>query len=297
MEDLGLLPSNRVGWHFNFLRDWADALLRECVDCALHAARQAAWQHWQTEVKEPPWLGNESRVRAAMEGENERGLREHAGDPGWWAPERDPWLYARSRLHADDTRTNTWDALWDAAWVPAWQARWAAGWGCSWAAICPPALAVCPSVQDYHGFCAPLGLDEAWAALVARAWEETWARGPWDETMAARAAYLKDEMDYLRPYVPNSFVEAAGDARDAALVREIFGNPFRPAALSLSWLTPTATALAAAIYHERRFADLPMLADALEEAGCSSADVLAHCRQPVPHVRGCWVLDLLLGKT
>jgi hypothetical protein len=50
------------------------------------------------------------------------------------------------------------------------------------------------------------------------------------------------------------------------------------------------------IYEERRFADLPSLADAIEEAGCDNADVLAHCRAGSEHVRGCWVVDLLLGK-
>jgi hypothetical protein len=56
------------------------------------------------------------------------------------------------------------------------------------------------------------------------------------------------------------------------------------------------TALAQSIYDQRRFADMPILADALAEAGCTNADVLNHCRQPGEHVRGCWVVDLLLGK-
>jgi hypothetical protein len=83
------------------------------------------------------------------------------------------------------------------------------------------------------------------------------------------------------------------------LVRELFGNPFRPIRLKSSWLAwndGTVPKLAQAIYDERRFADLPILADALEEAGCTDADILAHCRQPGEHVRGCWVVDLLLGK-
>jgi hypothetical protein len=83
----------------------------------------------------------------------------------------------------------------------------------------------------------------------------------------------------------------------AHLLRDIFGNPFRPVTADPSWLTPTVTALAAAIYADRAFDRLPILADALEEAGCDHPDVLAHCRGPGPHVRGCWVVDLLLGKT
>jgi hypothetical protein len=50
------------------------------------------------------------------------------------------------------------------------------------------------------------------------------------------------------------------------------------------------------MYEERDFAGMPILADALEEAGCNNADILAHCREPGVHVRGCWVVDLLLAK-
>jgi hypothetical protein len=83
------------------------------------------------------------------------------------------------------------------------------------------------------------------------------------------------------------------------LLRDILGNPFRPASIDPTWLvwnSGTVPKLAQAIYDERRFGDLPILADALEEAGCDNTDVLAHCRGPGPHVRGCWVVDLLLGK-
>jgi hypothetical protein len=61
-------------------------------------------------------------------------------------------------------------------------------------------------------------------------------------------------------------------------------------------VSPTAAALAATIYHERAFDRLPILADALEDAGCDNADILDHLRGPGPHVRGCWALDLVLGK-
>ena len=54
--------------------------------------------------------------------------------------------------------------------------------------------------------------------------------------------------------------------------------------------------LARTIYDDRRFDLLPILADALEEAGCGDAEILAHCRGPGPHVRGCWAVDLVLGK-
>src|SRR5437762_722095 len=54
--------------------------------------------------------------------------------------------------------------------------------------------------------------------------------------------------------------------------------------------------LAQAVYEERAFERLPVLADALEEAGCTDAAILDHCRSPGPHARGCWVVDLLLGR-
>lgn len=62
------------------------------------------------------------------------------------------------------------------------------------------------------------------------------------------------------------------------------------------WKSSTVAALAAGVYAERAFDRLPILADALEEAGCDNAEVLAHCRGDGPHCRGCWVVDLVLGK-
>jgi hypothetical protein len=81
-----------------------------------------------------------------------------------------------------------------------------------------------------------------------------------------------------------------------ALIRCIFGNPFRPVGLSRSWQTLKVVKLAQVIYDQRDFGRMPELGEALEEAGCTDADILAHCREPGPHVRGCWVVDLVLGK-
>jgi hypothetical protein len=81
------------------------------------------------------------------------------------------------------------------------------------------------------------------------------------------------------------------------LIHDVMGNPFRSAAVDPRWLTSTVVALADAIYADRAFDRLPILADALEDAGCADADILAHCCGPGPHVRGCWVVDAVLGKT
>lgn len=85
-------------------------------------------------------------------------------------------------------------------------------------------------------------------------------------------------------------------SRQAHLFRDIFNNPLRPLSRESLLLTPAVISLAESIYDERAFNRMPELADALEQAGCTDADVLEHCRGPGPHVRGCWVVDLLLGK-
>jgi hypothetical protein len=82
----------------------------------------------------------------------------------------------------------------------------------------------------------------------------------------------------------------------ARLLHEFFGNPFRPVILNPVWLTPPVLALARGIAEDGAFADLPLLADALEEAGCSDPDLLAHCRQGGEHLPGCWAVDLLCGR-
>ena len=80
-------------------------------------------------------------------------------------------------------------------------------------------------------------------------------------------------------------------------VRDIFGNLFRPVTLDPEWRTSTVLALAEGIYADRAFDRLPILADALQDVGCENADLLDHCRDPqLTHVRGCWAVDLMLGK-
>ncbi|HUR53315.1 MAG TPA: hypothetical protein VMZ71_04255 [Gemmataceae bacterium] len=77
---------------------------------------------------------------------------------------------------------------------------------------------------------------------------------------------------------------------------EHFGDPKSPVELDPLWRSSTVRALANGVYADRAFDRLPILADALMDAGCGHADILDHCRSDSPHVRGCWVVDLLLGK-
>jgi hypothetical protein len=124
---------------------------------------------------------------------------------------------------------------------------------------------------------------------------------------AANAALLEARVDaWDKGFSVEETHKAGEDAKknvsrelaifQTCLVREIFGNPFHSTTVQPTWLTPTVKALAQAIYTERTFTDLPVLADALEEAGCMDHDILNHCRHPGDHVLGCWVVDLLLGK-
>jgi hypothetical protein len=96
---------------------------------------------------------------------------------------------------------------------------------------------------------------------------------------------------------PNGLADGAGERQaQVRLMRCIFGNPFRPISFESRRLGCPAVSLAQSIYDDRALDRLLELAQALEKAGCHDAEILAHCRRPGPHVRGCWVVDLLLGK-
>jgi hypothetical protein len=98
----------------------------------------------------------------------------------------------------------------------------------------------------------------------------------------------------------NADIYARERVAQAALVRDVWGPlPFRSIAIDPAWRAwndGTIPNLASVIYRDRRFEDLPVLGDALEEAGCADADLLTHCRADGEHVRGCWVVDLLLER-
>jgi hypothetical protein len=121
------------------------------------------------------------------------------------------------------------------------------------------------------------------------------------EAAAIRTAIVtSDAVAYAqRPPSTDEHVRIAFKEREQqeGLFRCIFGNPFRPVALDPAWLTSTVVDLARGIYDERAFDRMPILADALQDAGCDNDDALNHCRGPGPHARGCWVVDLILGKS
>jgi hypothetical protein len=136
-------------------------------------------------------------------------------------------------------------------------------------------------------------LGQEWT-VFRRIWngeECRWAT--WNRQLgtAAWATLTKQE-----PMGRHEWCEGDSPRNEALLLHDICGDPFHPFTIDVSWLTTIVVGMAQAIYDDRAFERLPMLADALEEAGCANADLLGHCRGSGPHVRGCWVVDLLLGK-
>jgi hypothetical protein len=114
----------------------------------------------------------------------------------------------------------------------------------------------------------------------------------------ARAVGVAIDTGQSAAHWAGQWAVAAESKAQCDLLREVF-NPFRPVAVDpvwRRWNEGAVVKMAQAIYEERRFADLPILADALEEAGCDRADMVQHCRAGGEHVRGCWLVDLLLGK-
>lgn len=97
--------------------------------------------------------------------------------------------------------------------------------------------------------------------------------------------------EYLAP------LDSESQETGARLIRCIFGNPFRPVAFDPNWCTSTVVSLARSMYESRDFSPMPILSDALQDAGCENEDTLNHCRSAGSHVRGCWVVDLILGKS
>jgi hypothetical protein len=127
-----------------------------------------------------------------------------------------------------------------------------------------------PGQGEFLAYLAALGL---WRAQVLSGWLYQWASG--------------------------AGTEGAAPGFQCWVLHDLFGNPFRPVALDPAWFRwndGLVIRLAQAIYDDKNFEDLPVLADALEEAGCTDPEILGHCRGGGEHVRGCWAVDLILGK-
>ena len=113
------------------------------------------------------------------------------------------------------------------------------------------------------------------------------------------AAFGSEAATSNPPYNSADYLNAHSQASQfiSTAIRDIFGNPFRPVVFTPEWRTDTTVSLAWQMYELREFSAMPILADALQDAGCDNPDILNHCRNTAQvHVRGCWVCDLVLGK-
>jgi hypothetical protein len=122
----------------------------------------------------------------------------------------------------------------------------------------------------------------------------------WNSSIIIAGTNAADPSPSSTPNVPPAEIDAwAKEAQvQCQYLRDIFGNPFRQAGANASVLHQSrAIVIAERIYRDRGFGQMPALADALTAEGYLDAEVIAHCRQTDEHVRGCWVIDLLLGKS
>jgi hypothetical protein len=100
----------------------------------------------------------------------------------------------------------------------------------------------------------------------------------------------------LRPWRGDSLENDEVDAAHGRISQDVFGGRARSVAFDAAWRTPAVMSLARSLYDRQDFARMPKLADDLEAAGCRDADLLAHCRSGLEHVRGCWALDAILDR-
>jgi hypothetical protein len=130
--------------------------------------------------------------------------------------------------------------------------------------------------------------------LVHRWANAGWTTSGWETSWAGTWAAWNAALEKIVPPCPG-YVNL--DPHYAPVAAEVFGNPAEPGRFSPEWRTSTATALAQQMYESREFSAMPILADALQDAGCDNDEVFSHCRDTsLVHARGCWVLDLVLGK-
>jgi hypothetical protein len=144
------------------------------------------------------------------------------------------------------------------------------------------------------GFAGPEDLRAARLACQGAGSQAAWYAAASDPAIAARNA----ARSAYAGITSNALLGSPADEllAQAKLLREIFGDHLQHFSVDPKWLTPGVLKLAQTVYDERAFHQMPGLAEELKEAGCSNEEVIGHCRGTGPHVRGCWVVDVLLDK-
>jgi hypothetical protein len=142
--------------------------------------------------------------------------------------------------------------------------------------------AACNLLQDEDAYLSDVGIGAGDADLL-RVW--------YSASSAVGYDYSEEVVD------PPPSVMLKEHQAQANLLREVLGNPLCPVTFDPGWRTSAAVGLALTIYEDRVFDRMPILGDALEDAGCDNLEFLDHCRGSATHVRGCWAIDLVLGRT
>jgi hypothetical protein len=143
------------------------------------------------------------------------------------------------------------------------------------------------------------------SATGQAAWAPYWAASSsirpviWNAYVAAAEALARHAAGGRGDAAAYNAARAAAALEQAQRLRDLSGNPFRPVRIERAWLTwnrGLVVSLARSLYDEAAFDRLPILADALEDAGCTDVELLGHCRAPLSHVRGCWAVDALIQE-
>jgi hypothetical protein len=141
-------------------------------------------------------------------------------------------------------------------------------------------------------------------AYEAVAWTILANRQLYSSEAVSAAGWAREGLSEVQPDQRREEVERQEQLAQGSLVHCLLGNPFRPASLPPGWITPPMQGIATTAYTERHLpsghldnARLAVLSDALEEVGCTDDAILSHLRSSGPHVRGCFALDLVLGKS
>lgn len=253
----------------------ADLLWDYCAMEGFRAAMDPAWQAFKAQWHDHPQWCKARDIEERLDPDDVNA--EKTWEQGFGA-----WGHARNVLGWDPPR-DKYESTWNAAWAPAFLS--------AWQSKRPPDGGVfqkadwCPELAE--------ALDVAWLADMDSAWQ--W--GPWLQLIRLEEAVEAWKAFSERLETEGTNIEQNVQAR---LFRDIVGPlPFREIAIDPAWLSynaGTVVDLAHKIAAERAFADLPILADALEEAGCTQRDLLTYCRHRGSHVYGCWAVELLCWK-
>lgn len=169
---------------------------------------------------------------------------------------------------------------------------------CHWGVWAAEAALACTAAEAYPPTDRPAPQDNYHVTAASGAANAVAARRLWDENDARLAAGQEPVDPWMDPWTEEVWQRVRRDEKavQADLLRDVVGNPFRPVTPAPHWFTRPVVSIAEGVQADLAFDRLPVLADALEDAGCEHPAVLAHSRAGGPHVRGCWVIDMLCRR-